>query len=55
MKYKILEGFDTFNNYYLYRVEGIEESIQGIIENDYIGEWHKIREEAEEEMQFLNN
>jgi hypothetical protein len=47
MKYKIFEGFDTFNNYYLYRVEGKD--------NDYTGEWHRIREEAEEEMQFLNN
>lgn len=47
MNYKIFEGFDTFNSYYLYRVESID--------NDYVGEWHRIREEAEEEMQYLNN
>lgn len=33
LKYKIFNGFDSFNNIDLYRVEGIN--------NDYIGEWHE--------------
>jgi hypothetical protein len=42
MKYKIFEGYDHYNNYPLFKVIGID--------NDYVGEWHKNKEDATKEL-----
>lgn len=43
--YKISDGFDHYNGYPLYRVIG----------GDYIGEWHTIRQDAEDELSQLSD
>jgi len=45
MNYKIVNGWDWFNSCPLFQVTGIN--------NDYVGEWHKIRSDAENEMSGL--
>jgi len=44
--YKIVTGFDHKNNHELYHVVGID--------NDYVGEWHKDKKDAEAELKDLN-
>jgi hypothetical protein len=45
MKYMISEGFDHFNQKPLFRVAGLD--------NDYCGEWHDSKQEAEAELNGL--
>lgn len=45
-EYKIFEGFDHLKKKNVYRVIGVE--------NDYVGEWHNIREEAESELHSMS-
>lgn len=44
--YKIVTGFDHKNNHELYHVVGID--------NDYVGEYHKNKKDAEAELKDLN-
>jgi len=44
--YKIVTGHDHKNNHALYHVVGID--------NDYVGEWHKDKKDAEDELKDLN-
>ena len=46
-KYKIFEGHDPFNNKPLYQVISTNE------DNDYVGEWHTDRDDAEKELKEL--
>jgi len=45
-KYKIFEGHDSFKNKTIYSVHGVD--------NDYFGEWHTSKEDAEQELNELN-
>jgi hypothetical protein len=45
--YKIVEGFDSYNNIPLWRVEGED--------NEYTGEWHKVDFDAFAEWMKLTN
>ena len=46
--YQIFEGRDHFNDKPLYKVIGVD------VENDYVGEWHKDKVDAEKELDVLN-
>lgn len=46
MKYRIFQGWDWINSCTLFQVTGIN--------NDYVGEWHAMRSDAENEMSQLN-
>jgi hypothetical protein len=45
--FKIYEGIDHYNNKTLYRVEDMSE------DGEYVGEWYKTREEAEDELREM--
>jgi hypothetical protein len=45
-KFKIIEGFDHFNQTPLYQVSGIN--------NEYVGEWSTDHEESKTELNNLN-
>jgi hypothetical protein len=45
--FKIYEGFDHYNNKPLYRVEDMSE------DGEYVGEWYKTRQEAEDELREM--
>jgi hypothetical protein len=45
--FKIYEGIDHYNNKPLYRVEDMSE------DGEYVGEWYKTRQEAEDELREL--
>jgi hypothetical protein len=45
--FKIYEGIDHYNNKPLYRVEDMSE------DGEYVGEWYKTREEAEDELREM--
>jgi len=45
-EYKIFEGFDHLKKKNVYRVIGVE--------NDYVGEWHNTREEAQSEIDSMS-
>ena len=43
--FKIYEGYDHYNGYPLYHCYGAD--------NDYIGEWHTTKEDAQKEKEGL--
>ena len=46
MKYNIFEGFDWTNQRPIFQVKGVD--------NDYCGEWHITKPEAQKELDGLN-
>jgi hypothetical protein len=46
-KYRVFEGIDHYNNKPLYRVEDMSE------DGEYVGEWYKTRQEAEDELREM--
>jgi len=46
LKYKIFQGYDWKNANYIYHVVGIN--------NDYIGEWHATKKDAQQELKSLS-
>lgn len=46
LKYKIFQGYDWKNAKYIYHVIGIN--------NDYVGEWHSTKKEAQKELRSLS-
>lgn len=45
LKYKIFQGYDWYKGKYIYQVVGIN--------NDFVGEWHTLKRDAQKELKYL--